>query len=67
MYEAWHNPNLALARSDNAWAIRTDESGLRLCLEHVGNADHVMLGYALGDADDEGDFGSDGLFDAGGC
>lgn len=64
--EAGHDADLALAWGDDTGAIGTDETGLGLRLEHVCYADHVVLGDAFGDADDEGDLGGDGFFDTGG-
>lgn len=47
--ETWHDTNLALARSDNSWAVRSDQAGLVLGLKDVGDADHVVLWDTLGD------------------
>jgi hypothetical protein len=65
--EAGHDADFALAWGDDTWAIGADEAGFGLRLEHVRYADHVVLGDAFGDADDEGDFGVDSFFDAGCC
>jgi hypothetical protein len=65
--EAWHDADLALAGSDYAGAIGSYQAGLRLCLKHVCYADHVVLGNAFGDADNEGDFSGDSFFDTGCC
>jgi hypothetical protein len=64
--EAGHDADLALAWRNDAGAVGTDEAGLGLRLEHVCYADHVVLGDAFGDADDEGDLGNDGFFDTSG-
>ena len=66
MDEARHDPDLALAGGDDARAVGTHEPGLRLRLQHACEPHHVVLGDPLGDADDEGNFGGDGFFDAGG-
>lgn len=67
MDEAWHNSDLALSWGDYAGAVGSYQSGLRLCLEHVCDADHVVLGDAFSDANDEGDFGGHGFFNTGSC
>ncbi|KAI6776289.1 hypothetical protein HG530_000234 [Fusarium avenaceum] len=39
--EARHDTDLALFGSDDTGAVGSDETGLALCLEHVGDANHV--------------------------
>ena len=41
--EARHDTDLALARGDDTGAVWTDETGLGLSLEHVGDANHVCV------------------------
>lgn len=53
-------------RSDDTGAVRANQSGLALCLEDVGDADHVVLGDTLSNADNETDLSSDGLLNTGG-
>ena len=53
-------------RSDDTGAVGADQSSLVLCLEDVGDADHVVLGDALCDTDDERELGSDSFFNTGG-
>ena len=53
-------------RSDDTGAVRANQSGLVLCLEDVGDADHVVLGDTLSNADNETDLSSDGLLNTGG-
>jgi hypothetical protein len=50
-------------RSDDTRAVGTDESGLVLGLEDIGDADHVVLGNALSDTDNEANLGLNGLLD----
>ena len=52
-------------RSDDTGAVGADQSSLVLCLEDVGDADHVVLGDTLSDADNEADLSGDGLLDTG--
>jgi hypothetical protein len=53
-------------RSDDTGAVGANQSGLALCLENVGDADHVVLGNTLSNADNETDLSSDGLLNTGG-
>jgi len=53
-------------RSDDTGAVRADQSSLVLCLEDVGDADHVVLGDTLSNADNEADLSGDGLLDTSG-
>lgn len=53
-------------RSNDTGAVRADQSGGVLSLEDVGNANHVVLGDTLSNADDKADLSSDGLLDTGG-
>ena len=53
-------------RSDDTGAVRANQSGLVLCLEDVGDADHVVLGDTLSNADDEANLSGDGLLNTGG-
>lgn len=53
-------------RSDDTGAVRANQSGLVLCLEDVGDADHVVLGDTLSNADNETDLSSNSLLDTGG-
>lgn len=48
-------------RSNNSRAVGSYESRLALSLENVCDADHVVLGDTLSNADNERDLGSDGL------
>ena len=64
--EAWHDADFALPRGDDARAVGAHESSFPLRFEDVCDPDHVVLGDAFSDADDEGHFGGDGFFDAGG-
>ena len=52
-------------RSNDTRAIGSNQSRLALGLEKVGDADHVVLGNTLRDADNEADLCLDGLFDTG--
>lgn len=47
--ETWHDTDLALAWCDDTWAVRSDQAGLVLGLEDVGDADHVVLWDTFGD------------------
>mmetsp|Transcript_102974 Transcript_102974/g.330312 ORF Transcript_102974/g.330312 Transcript_102974/m.330312 type:complete len:225 (+) Transcript_102974:67-741(+) len=49
---ARHDSHLALARLDDAGAIRADEATLALAREGMLDLHHVLLGDALGDAND---------------
>mmetsp|Transcript_104385 Transcript_104385/g.271746 ORF Transcript_104385/g.271746 Transcript_104385/m.271746 type:complete len:264 (-) Transcript_104385:457-1248(-) len=49
---ARHDSHLALARLDDAGAIRADEAALALAHQGVLDLHHVLLGDALGDAND---------------
>ena len=62
--EARHDANLALARCDDARAVGTDHPSFALSLEYVCDADHVVLGDAFCDADDERYLGLNGFLDA---
>jgi len=64
--EARHDTNLALFGGDDTGAVGSDETSLALGLEHVGDANHVVLGDTLSDADNEGDLGLESLLDTGG-
>lgn len=46
--ETWHDTDLALAWGDDTWAVRSDQAGLVLGLQDVGDADHVVLWDTLG-------------------
>lgn len=59
----WHDADLALFRSDDTRAVGADQSSLGLGLERVHHSHHVVLGNALGDTDDKGDLGFNGLHD----
>lgn len=47
--ETWHDTDLALPGGDDTWAVRSDQAGLVLGLQDVGDADHVVLWNTLGD------------------
>ena len=47
-----HDADLALTWLDDSGAVRPDESGLVLALDHRLYLDHVECGDTLGDADD---------------
>ena len=47
--ETWHDTDLTLAWGDDTWAVRSDQAGLVLSLEDVGDADHVVLWDTLSD------------------
>mmetsp|Transcript_70038 Transcript_70038/g.200722 ORF Transcript_70038/g.200722 Transcript_70038/m.200722 type:complete len:230 (-) Transcript_70038:437-1126(-) len=49
---AWHDAHLALAGLDDSGAIRADEAALALASEGMLDLHHVLLGDALGDAND---------------
>ena len=51
MYEAWHDTNLTLSWSDDTRTVRSYQSGLALCFEHVCDTNHIVLWDAFGDAD----------------
>lgn len=63
--EAGHDTDLALTGSDDTRAVRTDQAGLVLGLKNVGDADHVVLGDTLSNANNEAHLSSDGLLDTG--
>ena len=65
MDETRHDADFALAGGDDTGAVRANEAGFALRFEDVGDADHVVLGDAFRDADDEGHFGGYSFFDAG--
>lgn len=48
---------------NDPWAVRPDQSGFVLGLQHVDDTDHIILGDPFGDADDEADFSCNGLLD----
>lgn len=52
-------------RSNDSRAVGSDQSGLILGLEHICNADHVVLWDPLGDADNERDLSLQCLLDTG--
>lgn len=51
---------------DDSGAVRPDQSGLVLGLQHVDDTDHIVLGDSFSDADDEADLSCNGLLN-GGC
>ena len=53
--------HLAALGVDDTRAVGANQSGLVLCLEDVGDADHVVLGDTLSNTDDETNFILDGL------
>src|SRR5262245_950908 len=59
---ARHDADLALARRDDAGAVRADQTGIGTAKRAL-DLDHVEHGHAFGDADDEGDGGVDRLED----
>jgi len=59
--EAWHDTDLALARCNDTWAVGPDQSRLALCLQHVRDADHVVLRDTLSNAYYQTDLGGNGL------
>lgn len=65
--ESWHDTNLALAWCNYTWAVWSDETGLVLGLEDVGDADHVVLWDSLSDTDNKWHLGGDGLLNTGSC
>ena len=50
---AGHDPDLALARGDEAGAVGPEQAGLGLVLQVTAHLDHVEDRYSLGDADHE--------------
>ena len=50
-----------LPRCNDAWAVGTNQTRLVLSDEPVFDANHVLLRDTLGDADNQRDFGIDGL------
>ncbi|MND44866.1 hypothetical protein D3C80_357150 [compost metagenome] len=48
----WHDADLALARSDDAWAVRADQGNTQLVALDLG-IQHVQGRNAFGDADDQ--------------
>lgn len=60
---AGHDTNLAFLRLDNSGAVGADQSGLALRKKPVLDANHVVLGNSLGNADSQGDLSIQGLFD----
>lgn len=63
---AGHDANLTLLRFNNARTVGADESGGGGVIQEGLDADHIALGDSLGDGDDEGHFGANGLFNGGG-
>lgn len=62
-----HDTDLALAWCDYTWAVWSNETGLVLGLENVGDTDHIVLWDSLGNTDNEWHLGGDGLFNTGSC
>src|SRR5690606_37135244 len=60
---ARHDADLALARGDDARAVRADQDHVGVLLEHVLHAQHVQHRDALGDGDDDLDAGRGRLED----
>mmetsp|Transcript_18078 Transcript_18078/g.41329 ORF Transcript_18078/g.41329 Transcript_18078/m.41329 type:complete len:330 (+) Transcript_18078:381-1370(+) len=60
-----HNSDLALARLDDARAVRADEPRGALLVEIPLDFDHVLLGDTLGDGHHQGDLGLDRVDDGG--
>mmetsp|Transcript_19604 Transcript_19604/g.51117 ORF Transcript_19604/g.51117 Transcript_19604/m.51117 type:complete len:310 (+) Transcript_19604:104-1033(+) len=60
-----HDPDLALARLDDARAVGADEAGFALALHDLLHPDHVVLGDALRDAYHQVHLGLDRLEDGG--
>ena len=54
---ARHDADLALARGDDAGAVRADQHHARMLLQHVLDAQHVQHRDAFGDAHDHADAG----------
>ena len=59
---SWHDPDLALARRNNARTVRPDQPRPAV-LQEVPRAHHIERRNALGDAHDEFDFGVRRLHD----
>src|ERR1700678_3561513 len=62
---AGHDADLDLIRCDHSRTVRSDEQGL-LAAHSIAGGDHVAHRHALGDADDQIEFGVDRLIDGGG-
>ena len=60
---SWHNSDLALTWFNDSWAVWSNQSGLVLRSHDGLNLDHVEGWDSFGDANDEVDFGFDGLED----
>lgn len=58
-----HDTDLALLGSNDTRAVGTNQSGLALGLQSINNANHVVLGDTLSDADNQGDLGFNALHD----
>ena len=58
---AWHDTNLAFARLDDTWAVRSNEASLALRLHNRFDLDHVESRNALCDADNKIHFSFDGF------
>lgn len=58
-----HDTDLALLGSNDTGTVGTNKSGLALGLQSVHNANHVVLGNTLSDADNQRDLGLNALHD----
>ena len=58
-----HDTDLALARLDDTWAVRADQTSLSLRVHDRLDLDHVKSGNTLGDADNKVHLGLDSLED----
>lgn len=57
------NMRVLAYRSNDSRAVGSDQSGLVLCLQHVCDANHVVLRDTLSDADHERDLSLQSLLD----
>ncbi|KAL7550156.1 hypothetical protein ACHAWF_013394, partial [Thalassiosira exigua] len=62
-----HDPDLALSGLDDPRTVRADEAGLVLVQQRLLDLDHVLLGHALGDGHDQGNFVPNGVEDGRGA
>src|SRR5665213_3856779 len=62
-----HDADLALAGSDDAGTVGSNQARARVRLQIFPGLDHVVDGDAFGDADDQGESGVGGFHDSVGC
>ena len=64
---SWHDTNLALARLDDTWAVRSNKTSLALRLHDRLNLDHIEGGDTLCDTDNKIHFGLNSFKDSISC